>query len=103
MSQVNVEQKETGLSIVFLDELTIYSANEVFSVLSGIENFSQKVAIDLGGLEELDTAGIQIIELLKRTVEKQQGELVFSHSNEMVDQRFSLFGLKLNLSTSENS
>jgi anti-anti-sigma factor len=69
-------------AILFIEgELSIYRAAELKELLLAHVMASQELEVDLGGVTEIDTAGLQLLILAKRTAQALQRELrLTSHS-----------------------
>ncbi len=64
-------EQQGQISRAILDgELTIYSATDVKDALMGELQRCQEMEIDLSGVEEVDTAGFQVLILAKREAAK---------------------------------
>ncbi|GLR11294.1 STAS domain-containing protein [Chitinimonas viridis] len=57
--------------------LTIYEAGEAKRRLMDELNLAREVEVDLAGVAELDTAGIQLLLMLKREAARQEKPLFF--------------------------
>ncbi len=73
--------------------ITIYNAGEFkASVLQGLGG-TETLELDLSHVDELDTAGLQVLMLAKREAQRQQKQLsIVAHSPE-VQEVFDLLGL----------
>jgi anti-anti-sigma factor len=87
-------ESENGLSHVKLaGELTIFYADELWPQLwQGLQE-AQEVEIDLNGVSEIDTAGIQLLMMAKKN-EKSAGKTVrvLNHSQSVLE-AFELYDL----------
>lgn len=67
-------------------ELTIYRAEELKQVLLGTTADSAPLELDLSAVTEIDTAGVQLLMLAKKTALAQQRELrLVAHSPAVTD------------------
>lgn len=74
-------------------ELTIYRAAELKPALLAPLDPGRTLEVDLAGVTELDTAGLQLLMLAKKTAQAQGGALKLTgHSAAVVDV-FELLGL----------
>jgi anti-anti-sigma factor len=74
-------------------ELSIYRAAELKTALLAPLQQGTTLDVDLSGVTELDTAGVQLLMLAKNTAQQQGGNLRLSgHSAAVVDV-FELLGL----------
>ncbi len=79
-----IKRKDALPMLRFSGELTIYRAAEFKQMLlAGLSKLDgpAPLEIDLSGVTELDTAGVQLLMLAKKTAQAQQRELrLFAHS-----------------------
>lgn len=74
-------------------EVNIYRAAELkHSVLAALRQ-SRVLEIDLGGVTEFDTAGLQVLMLAKRTASAEQRELRLLHHSPAVVEVVELLNL----------
>lgn len=67
-------------------EMTIYRADELRQVLMGAIQPEVRLEIDLSGVTELDTCGLQLLMLAKREAARQGGEVqLVRHSPPVLD------------------
>ena len=67
-------------------EMTIYRAAELKQTLLAPLDHPGRLEIDLSGVTELDTAGLQLLMLAKRTAQANQSELrLAGHSPAVLD------------------
>lgn len=71
-------------SVTLDDEMTIYTASEIKSQLLDALDSSRELEISLAGVSELDSAGVQIILMLRQEARRQQKELRFIHHSPAV-------------------
>jgi anti-anti-sigma factor len=84
---VSVEIKQRGevTQVVISDEMTIYSAAELKDKLVNILHDHNHVELDLSAVEEMDSAGLQILLLLKLESQRQEKDLhVVRHSQAVI-------------------
>lgn len=86
------EAKRNGhLALKLSGELTIYSAAEARTTLAGhLDRKPGLPELDLSGLEELDTAGVQVLLWLKREAGLRNKALPFSNHSPAVIEVFDL-------------
>lgn len=63
---VHIEPTATGLRLALTGELTIYTAAEVKAALADAMATGDALEIDLAGITEIDTAGLQLMLIAKR-------------------------------------
>lgn len=86
------ETKRNGHPTLQLSgELTIYEASEARTLLAArLDAQGKKLELDLAGLEEIDTAGIQVLLWLRREAEARGKLLPFTNHNPAVLAVFDL-------------
>jgi anti-anti-sigma factor len=83
---ITVESHEAMESIRLAGELTIFNVSEMWRSMLQLLNGTEEIEIDLHGVSEIDTAGIQLLMLLKMAVEKRGRSARFvNHSKEVLD------------------
>ena len=67
-------------------EMTIYRAEELKQALLEPLQHAVRLEVDLAGVTEIDTVGLQLLMLTKRTAKNLQGELrLVGHSTAVLD------------------
>ena len=79
-----VEAQETGLRVRLEGEFTIFQASEYKQPLLDCVHKAPELEVDLAWVEEIDTAGVQLMLLLKREAVRLGHEVVFSHHSHAV-------------------
>ena len=74
-------------------EMTIYRAAELKPVLLAPLNDNSPVAVDLSGVAEIDSAGIQLLMLMKKTALERGGMLSFTGHSPAVIEAIELLNL----------
>lgn len=74
-------------------EMTIYRAGELKQTLLDALAGQGALDIDLAGVTEIDTAGVQLLMLAKKTAQERQCELRLGAHSEAVTQVFELLNL----------
>ncbi|MGR8930025.1 MAG: STAS domain-containing protein [Gammaproteobacteria bacterium] len=84
---IQVKQQNNGVTQLALQgEMTIYTALEQKSAFFPYLHASQELQIDLSGVHEIDSAGLQLLLFLKREAAERQIKLsLIQHSQEVVD------------------
>jgi len=81
------------VSLALIGELTIYRGAELKAELLQAVQCDTVVEVDLSGVTELDTCGVQLLMLAKRSAQDNGGTLrLTSHSPAVLD-AFELFDL----------
>ncbi|MGA8134594.1 MAG: STAS domain-containing protein [Pseudomonas gingeri] len=79
--------------LVLEGPLTIYTATERRDLLLELFPLAEEVEMDLGSVDELDTAGLQLLVLAKQESIRQGRTLLLSNHSAAVLQAFDLSGL----------
>ncbi len=75
-------------------EMTIYNAAQLKqNLFTDYENFPPKVILDLHAVTEIDTAGLQILLLLQKTLADRAVVVYIARMNEDVEQIFQVLDL----------
>jgi anti-anti-sigma factor len=74
-------------------ELTIYRAAELKPQLLQALQAARRLEVDLAGVTEVDTAGLQLLMLLKREAAAAERELVLAGHSQAVVDAFELLDL----------
>ena len=81
------------VSLALAGELTIYRAAELKAELLEAVRRDAELEIDLSGVTELDTCGVQLLMLAKRCAQEQGGSLRLTGHSPAVLDAFELFDL----------
>ncbi len=82
-----------------MKKITIYEVANLEASLAEVIEHSQPLDLDLGDLEEVDTAGIQWLLSLKQRKEQQRSTLTLSQVPNSVTEVFGLLGVSSLVST----
>lgn len=63
---ISIAQNGGGCRVVLDGELTIYTVSEINAALARAVLEHDETEVDLGGVEEMDTAGLQVMLMAKR-------------------------------------
>ena len=63
---IEIKREGRQVAMVLSDELTIYTVAETKAALASIFEETSEVEIDLSGVNEMDTAGLQFMLIAKR-------------------------------------
>ncbi len=92
--RVQIERGEQGQRLRIEGEMTIYSAAEhKAQILDHLEAY-QELELDLSGVEEMDSAGLQILLLLKRECERAGHGLRLSNHSRAVFEVLELLNMQ---------
>ncbi|MBE7411114.1 MAG: STAS domain-containing protein [Leptospiraceae bacterium] len=80
-------------TIYFEGELNIYSAAELKAELLEFLDSCNSLTIDLDQVTSIDTAGVQILILLKKESDKENKKFILKSHNLVVLRFFDLYGL----------
>jgi len=85
---MNISRKKSKdiTTLVFEGDITIYYVTQIKDELfADYEKLTDKVALDLEGVTEIDTAGVQLLLFAKKFFTSVRRSLFISKSNESVD------------------
>lgn len=84
---IDVKAQQNGVThLAIQGEMTIYTALEQKEALSAHLKSSQELQIDLSGVSEIDSAGLQLLLFIKRETSAQQMKLsLVQHSQAVVE------------------
>lgn len=82
-----------GAALRIDGEMTIYRAAELKDALLGALSGQSALELDLSGVSEIDTAGVQLLMLAKKTAATLQCELRLCGHSEAVAEVFELLRL----------
>lgn len=91
--ELSQERRENHLRLHAAGEMTIYSAAELKPALLEALGQSDEIEIDLSGVSELDTSGVQLLMLVKREAVAAGKGLTLSGHSPAVLEVFELLGL----------
>lgn len=95
--EIKVKKLKSANKISLKGELTIYQAEQAANnLLSDSELYSQPVKLDLNAITEIDTAGVQILLMMKKVAAKKGFSI--SATNDTVSSVFNLLSLNAMLS-----
>lgn len=84
--KVSYRKTKTGTAIILDGELTIYTIAQVKQdLLRDYENLQAPINLDLHGVSEIDTAGVQLLLFAHKLFNDIQKKLHIEKSNEHVD------------------
>lgn len=85
--------KNSGEIYQIAGELTIYRAEELKKELLDTIAHGQEIEVDLQGVSEIDSAGLQLMIMAKREAVLQQKSLRFTGHSQTMLEVLDLFGL----------
>lgn len=87
------EQREACLRLSPVGEMTIYNAAELKPALLHALEQSDEIEIDLAGISEIDTSGVQLLMLMKREAVAARKALKLAGHSPAVLEAFELLRL----------
>lgn len=88
------ETKRDGVVVVQLDgQLHASSVNDLEETLNSISKWDKKIEIDCENLDYISSAGIGVLIVVAKLLEKQGGKLVIVGPNDRVRSVFDMVGL----------
>jgi anti-sigma B factor antagonist len=91
--ELKSERHEHRLCLHAAGEMTIYDAAELKPALVEALGQSDEIEVDLSGVSELDTSGVQLLMLMKREAVVAGKKLTLSGHSPAVLEVFELLGL----------
>jgi anti-anti-sigma factor len=86
MFQIELSTHEGGPALRLEGELTIYSVTEARNQLCAALDQHPALQLNLSGIEELDTAGVQLLAWIKQEAKRRGKTLaLFAHSPAVVE------------------
>jgi anti-sigma B factor antagonist len=85
---MNISRKKSKdtTTLVFEGDLTIYYVTQIKDeIFADYEKLADKIALDLGAVSEIDTAGVQLLLFAKKFFSTVHRSIFISKSNESVD------------------
>lgn len=85
---MNISRKKSKdtTTLVFEGDITIYHVAQIKDELfADYEKLADKIALDLDGVTEIDTAGVQLLLFAKKFFASVHKSLFITKSNESVD------------------
>lgn len=94
---MNISRKKSKdtTTLVFEGDITIYYVAQIKNELfADYEKLTDKIALDLEGVTEIDTAGVQLLLFAKKFFTSVHRSLFVSKSNESVDSVLTVLDVK---------
>ena len=94
MSTVKVTQKRNNSTeIIISGDLNIYSVMENFQQHFKKIQFKEKVILKLSAIDEVDTAGMQLLIALFKAIKQQGSQYLIQKNSESIENYSKLFNL----------
>lgn len=91
---IEIKQPENGVTqLAIQGEMTIYTALEQQKILSENLYNRKELQIDLSGVSEIDSAGLQLLMFLKREAAEHQIKLSLTQHSQAIIEVFELLNL----------
>lgn len=91
---LKIEETSEGCVVALAGELTIYQVASLYPQLAPWLEDPRPLQVDLSGLQELDTAGIQLLLFLYRQRHAARLPTGFNHPSDAVASALQLLGLE---------
>jgi len=88
-----IEQSDSATQVVISDEMTIYTVLEQKNELLPHLKAGHQLQLDLSGVPEIDSAGMQLLIHMKQRAKQLNNELSFIHHSQSVVEVIGLFNL----------
>jgi anti-sigma B factor antagonist len=83
---ISCKNNKSGTVLSVDGDLTIYSVAQVKqAIFNDYEKFVSPIALDLQSVSEIDTAGLQLLLFMKKTLGNDNKKIHIAKSNEHVD------------------
>lgn len=91
---IEVKQRQHGVTqLAIQDEMTIYTVREYKQALVQHLNTAKELQIDLGGVGEIDSAGVQLLMFMKREAADHGVKLSLNRHSQAVVEVVELLNL----------
>ncbi len=91
---IEVKQRQQGITqLAIQDEMTVYTARAHKQTLIQHLNTAKELQIDLGGVGEIDSAGVQLLMFLKREAAERGVKLSLNRHSQAVVEVVELLNL----------
>lgn len=91
---IKVKQQEKQFVYLIIDnEMTIYTALEQKNALSQYLNNHKEIQLELSGVTEIDSAGLQLLLFLKQEAEQRNIQFSLTQHSQAVVEVFELLNL----------
>ncbi|WP_428240287.1 STAS domain-containing protein [Gynuella sp.] len=94
--------KEDHCQAAISGEMTIYTILELKEKIAAMLADAHNITLDLSAVNEIDSAGIQLLLVLHNNRLKHQYSLTLTHPHDCVTDAFATLGLQSYLSQSES-
>jgi len=92
--QQKVSDDKRSCELIFGDELAIYNILALKEELDQIKDNYQTYTFDLGSVEEIDTAGVQLLLAFKKILDTQEKRLRIIAISKPVEELLTLYQLE---------
>ncbi len=90
---IHIDSTEPGfVTFTIQGEVTIYSVNDIYTCIREFMNGTSSMDLDLSGVHKIDSAGYQLISLIKKESVNTGRLIKFSNPNNEIKRIFRLFG-----------
>lgn len=83
-------------TIQLTEDLTIFEVSQYHQTLLSECNFKDKITLDFSHLEDIDTAGLQLVLSLEKQVKQAGGQVFLQASNPEINKQLEIFNLLQN-------
>jgi anti-anti-sigma factor len=95
MSKIKITQKRNNSTeIIISGELTIYTVLDIYQQHIQQIKLKELVSLKLAGVEEIDTAGMQLLLVLFKEVSKQNANYIVQSISDSLTEYINLFNLQ---------
>ncbi len=90
---LQIQQKEAFTHVLIQGDLTIYAATELNGLLGDVIKQHDQLEIDLSQVQEVDSAGLQVLFFIQTEATRQQKSVIYSHLPEEMTSLLQLYNL----------
>jgi len=98
-----VQKRNNTTEITVSGELTIYSVSDLFQSYFREITFKELVVVKLSAIEEVDTAGVQLLVMIFKMIAQQKSHYIVKSMSETLIEYTKLFNLQHYFSLDNNT
>lgn len=90
---VDISSDKDKITVKVTGEMTIYTASEIMQKLVTVADDEKKLECNVSAVTEIDSAGVQLLMLLKKERQRKGLEMSLTSHSDVVVEIFDLMGL----------
>lgn len=91
---LEISTQDNVCTLKIVEELTIFQVGEYHQQLISECNFKQQILLDCSTIEDVDTAGIQLILSMEKQFNEAGGQVLLLASSPVMDEGLQVFNLQ---------